>query len=160
MNKYILPVFAVMLLLSTPAQAETISYHDPFNSLFDAMIFAPQRIDSRTFSTPRMNVADLTDKIEITAELPGISEKDVNLTIEDGILTLSGERNEEKEEQAKDYYLKEFSSGSFSRSIRLPKNIDESKTEAVFKNGILTITIPKIEAKDEVVKKIPIKTAE
>ena len=85
-------------------------------------------------------------------------EKDINLSIEDGILTLSGTRQKEVEEQGKDYYVKEMSSGSFSRSVRLPKNIDESKIDAVFKNGILTITVPKTAAKEETSKKIKIKT--
>ena len=157
MNKYLLPVCAALIFCSPAADAQVISYHDPFNSLFDEMVFTPHRFENRSFSDPRMNIADLADKIEVTVELPGVNEEDINLSIEDNILTLSGERQQKLEEQSKDYYLKEFSSGSFSRSIRLPKNIDESKTEAVFKNGILTITIPKTESKEDVVKKIPIK---
>lgn len=157
MNKLMLPLLtAVTLLSSMPVQAQII-YPDPF---FDPMFFKPQKIETQHFIEPRMDVANLKDKIEIKAELPGMDENDVTLTCENGILTLSGVRQQEKEEQSKDYYLKEISSGSFSRSIRLPKNVDDSKIDAVFKKGILTITIPKTEIKEETAKKIPIKKGE
>ena len=156
MKKLILPALtAVSVLVSGTATAQ---YHDPF---FDSMLFAPHKIETAQFSVePRMNVADLKDKIEIKAELAGLNENDINLTCKNGILTLSGERKQEVEEQNTDYYLKEMSAGAFSRSIRLPENIDESKIEAVFKNGVLTITIPKTEKTTEDIKKIPIKKAE
>ena len=109
------------------------------------------------FAGPKMDVADLKDKIEVKVELPGQDKDAVTLTCENGILTLSGNRKQETEETSKDYYLKEISSGSFSRSIRLPKNIDESKIEAEFKNGVLTVIIPKTDEKKGAVKKIPIK---
>ena len=157
MKKYMLPMLtAAALLSSVPVQAQII-YPDPF---FDPMFFKPQRFDTQQIVDPRMDVANLKDKIEIKAELPGMDENDVTLTCENGILTLSGVRKQETEEQSKDYYLKETSSGSFSRSIRLPKNVDESKIDAVFKKGILTITIPKTEVKEESAKKIPIKKGE
>ncbi|HCU58408.1 MAG TPA: hypothetical protein DIC64_00310 [Alphaproteobacteria bacterium] len=102
----------------------------------------------------------MPDKIEVKAELPGMDEEKIDLSLEDGVLTLSGQRQEEISEENKNYYLKETSNGAFKRSVRLPKNIDESKIDAVFKNGILTITIPKTEAKAETLKKIPIKKAQ
>jgi len=161
MKKSILPILtAATVLSSAPAFAQMNSYHDPFNSLFDTMLFNPPRLEMRQFAEPKMDVIDLGDKIEVKAELPGIDENDVTLTLSDGILTLSGERKQEVEEQSKGYYLKEMSSGSFSRSIRLPANIDEDKINATFKNGILIVTVPKIETAPENVKKIPINKAE
>jgi len=159
MKKFMLPsLTAAAMLLSSPlAKAQTAHYPDPFNTFFDTMMLAPQRISSHRFAEPRMDVADLKDKIEVKAELPGMSEKDINLTLENNILTLSSTQHQEVEEQDKDYYLKEISSGSFSRSIRLPQNIDEQKIDAEFQNGILTITIPKTEVKEDTAKKIPIK---
>jgi len=159
MNKSLLNTLAATALFLTPlsAQAETISYPDPFNTFFDTMMLTPKRLSNRSFASPRMDVADLKDKIEVKAELPGMDEKDINLTLENNILTLSSTEHQEVEEQNKDYYLKEISSGSFSRSIRLPQNIDEQKIDAEFQNGILTITIPKTEVKEETAKKIPIK---
>jgi len=160
MRKVILPVITTALLMaSVPADAQMMR-HDPFNNFFDTMFFNPQNMAPAHFVQPRMDMADLPDKIEIKAELPGMDENNVTLTCEDGILTLSGENQQSTEEQSKDYYMKEMSSGSFSRSVRLPKNVDESKIDAVFKNGILTITIPKIEPKNDTVKKIPIKKGE
>ena len=160
MNKSLLNTLTAtaLFLAPLPANAETISYPDPFNTFFDTMMLTPRRLMSaQTFSAPRMDVADLKDKIEVKAELPGMDEKDINLTLENNILTLSSTEHHEVQEQDKDYYLKEISSGSFSRSIRLPQNIDEQKIDAEFKNGILTITIPKTEVKEDTAKKIPIK---
>lgn len=161
MKKSILPMMtATTLLLTAPAYAQMNTYRDPFNSFFDTMVFNPPRFEMQNIAGPKMDVIDLGDKIEVKAELPGIDENDVTLTLSDGILTLSGERKQEVEEQSKGYYLKEMSSGSFSRSIRLPANIDEDKINATFKNGILIVTVPKIETAPENVKKIPINKAE
>ena len=159
MNKSLLNTLAATALFLTPlpSNAEPMGYPDPFNTFFDTMMLTPKRLNAQAFSAPRMDVADLKDKIEVKVELPGMDEKDINLTLENNILTLSSTHQQEVEEQDKDYYLKEISSGSFSRSIRLPQNIDEQKIDAEFNNGILTITIPKTEVKEETVKKIPIK---
>ena len=150
-----LPVVAA-LMTATPADAQ-IRIRDPFNSFFDAMMLAPQQFEMPQFAGPKMDVADLKDKIEVKVELPGMEKDEVTLTCENGILTVSGRRKQETEEKNKDYYLKEISSGSFSRSVRLPENIDESKIRAEFKNGVLTVTIPKKEMKKNPVKTIPIK---
>jgi len=161
MNKFLLPmVAATTLLASSPSFAQTTEYSDPFDRFFDTMLFNPKRIDARISMGPKMDVADMGNQIEIKAELPGMDEKDVKLTYADEVLTLSGERQETTEEQSKGYYLKEISSGNFSRSIRLPKNVDISKIDAVFKKGILTIVIPKTEVKEDNVKTIPIKGEE
>lgn len=160
MKKYFL-MLAVVLFASQPAYAQLNGRQDPFDSFFDTMMFQPQKLMARQFvREPKMDVVDLKDKIEVKIELAGMSEKDFNLTCEDGVLTINGERKQEVEEQDKNYYLKEISSGAFSRSIQLPKNIDESKIEAVFKNGVLTVVIPKTEVKENQLKKIPIKTEE
>ena len=150
-----LPVVAA-LMTATPADAQ-IRIRDPFNSFFDAMMLSPQPFETPEFAGPKMDVADLNDKIEVKVELPGMEKDEVTLACENGILTLSGKRKQETEEKSKDYYLKEISSGSFSRSIRLPENIDESKITAEFKNGVLTVMIPKKEVKKNPVKTIPIK---
>lgn len=161
MRKNILPVLAAALLNSTPADAQMTIYHDPFNTYFDSMFINPQRFETKHLMEPRMDMADLKDKIVIKAELPGMDENNVKLSVENNVLTLSGERKQETEEENNGYYFKETSSGSFSRSIRLPKNIDDTKIDAVFKKGILTISIPKVEVKEEDnVKTIPIKSEE
>ena len=158
MRKFLLslPVVAV-LMTAAPAGAQSVRIRDPFNSFFDAMMFDPRPFEMPQFSGPKMDVADLKDKIEVKVELPGMEKDEVTLTCENGILTVSGKRKQETEEKSKDYYMKEISSGSFSRSVRLPENIDESKIEAEFKNGVLTVMIPKTEIKKDPVKTIPIK---
>ncbi|MBO4520787.1 MAG: Hsp20/alpha crystallin family protein [Alphaproteobacteria bacterium] len=158
MKKFLLslPVVAV-LMTAAPADAQSVRIRDPFNSFFDAMMFDPRPFEMPQFAGPKMDVADLKDKIEVKAELPGMEKDEVTLTCENGILTVSGKRKQETEEKSKDYYMKEISSGSFSRSVRLPENIDESKIEAEFKNGVLTVMIPKTEIKKDPVKTIPIK---
>ena len=91
----------------------------------------------------RFEVAETDDAIELTAELPGIDEKDVELTMVDGVLTIKGEKKAEKETKEKDYYLSERQYGSFVRSLRLPESIDENKIKARFDKGVLTVILPK-----------------
>ena len=161
MKKYLLSVFALFVALSaTSASAQLMDINDPFNDILSTMPLHQNYIRVQQMSAPRIDVAELKDTIEVKAELPGMIADDVKLTCENNILTLSGDKKSAVEEKGKDYYLKEISSGAFSRSIRLPKNIDESKINAVFKNGILTISIPKTEEKEDMIHKIPIKTEE
>lgn len=158
MHKILLPVLTAGAIISAvPSYAQMPTYQDPFDSFFNNIVFQPQRLALRSVAEPRMNMIDLGDKLEIKAELPGIDEKDITLTCENGILTLSGERKQETEETGQTYYIQEISSGSFSRSIRLPQNVDESKIDAQFKKGILTIIIPKIANNNDSTHKIPIK---
>ncbi len=114
------------------------------NRLFDAFM-SPLDTTSEKDMVPKLDVAELKDRYEVKAELPGMDENDIELTIEDGLLTISGEKKAETEEKEKGYYLKECSYGSFSRSVRLPENIVDDKIEAKFKKGVLTVKLPKKE---------------
>ena len=80
---------------------------------------------------------------EISAELPGIDEKNVEVKVADDILTIKGEKQEEKEEKTKDYHLSERSFGSFQRAFQVPSGVDTDKIDAKFSKGILTVTLPK-----------------
>ena len=113
------------------------------NRLFDAFMSPLETTETRAVMVPKLDVAELKDKFEIKAELPGMDEKDIELSIDDGLLTISGEKKAETEEKDKGYYLKECSYGTFSRSVRLPDNIADDKIEAKFKKGVLTIDLPK-----------------
>lgn len=113
--------------------------------------------ETRAVMSPKLDVAELKDKFEIKAELPGMDEKDIELSLDDGLLTISGEKKAETEEKDKGYYLKECSYGTFSRSIRLPDNIADDKIEAKFKKGVLTIDLPKKEVIPPKSRKIAIK---
>jgi HSP20 family protein len=104
-----------------------------------------------------MDVSETEKVIEITAELPGLEEKDVDIRFADGVLTIRGEKKSEKEEKDKDYHLVERRYGSFARSVSLPANTDPAKIKATIENGVLKVTVQKPEPK--VAKKIDVKTA-
>ena len=140
-----------------PRTTDVWGLQSDINRLFDAFINPFEGSEGRSSLSPRLDVAELKNKYEIKAELPGIDEKDLNLSYEDGLLTISGEKKTENEEKEKGYYLKECSYGSFSRSVRLPENIAEDKIEAKFKKGVLTIDIPKKEITPAKTRKITIK---
>ena len=105
---------------------------------------------------PRAELTAQGDAYEVAVELPGIDDKDVELSILDNMLTIKGEKKEEKEEKKKDYYLSERSYGTFRRSIRLPDDIDPEKMSAVMKNGVMTIAIQKTKGSPSRERQIPI----
>jgi HSP20 family protein len=107
---------------------------------------------------PAVDVAETDKSYEIAAELPGMDEKDVEVNFSNGTLTIKGEKNEEKEEKKKDYYLSERHYGSFQRSFAVPDDVDENKIEAAFKNGVLTVSLPKTPEAQKKEKQIAIKT--
>lgn len=92
---------------------------------------------------PRVDISENGDAFLIKAELPEIRKEDVKITVENGALTLSGERKMEKEEKGKKYHRIERSYGSFSRMFTLPDNVDAAQAKAAFKDGMLTLTLPK-----------------
>ena len=96
-----------------------------------------------TAVAPRIDVSETDTEIKIEAELPGVDEKDVEVVLSDGRLTIKGEKKQEKEEKKKDYHLVERSYGSFARSIALPFEADPDQVKATFAKGVLTVTVPK-----------------
>ena len=94
---------------------------------------------------PRVDIMETDDSFIIKMDLPEVDKKDVKVAIDDGVLSISGERHHEKEEKDKKYHLIERYSGSFQRSFSVPDNLDEAKVEASFKDGIRTITCGKTE---------------
>ncbi len=104
----------------------------------------------------KFDVSDSEDAIEISAELPGIDEKDVDLSLSDGILTIKGEKKTESEEKKKDYYCRERQFGSFVRAFRVPDSVDEAKIKASFDNGVLEVSLPKRPEAKAKAKKISI----
>jgi len=108
---------------------------------------------------PAVDVAESEKAYEITAELPGMDEKDIEVKVAESRLTIKGEKQEEKEEKKKDYYLHERHFGSFERSFELPTTVDADKIEANFKKGVLTVTLPKKAEAQKPAKKIDVKAA-
>jgi len=117
---------------------------EPFESRFEGF-------------SPRIDVTESDKELKITAELPGMDEKDIDVSLNKDTLTIKGEKKEEKEDKGKDYYRSERSFGSFSRTIPLPSEIDTDKVKAEFKKGVLTVTMPKTAEAIRETKKIPIK---
>jgi HSP20 family protein len=126
---------------------------DPFRSLFQEVQKTFEDFSRRTpfarfgsdMLSPKIDVAEGNDAIEVTAELPGVDEKDVNVTLEDDVLTIRGEKKTERNEQDKDknWHVVERSFGSFTRAIPLPFDPDATKVEAKFDKGVLRIRLPK-----------------
>lgn len=107
-----------------------------------------------TFS-PRVDVVETDKEIKVSAELPGMDENDIELRLDDNVLTIRGEKKQEKEEKDKNYYRAERVYGTFQRAIVLPAEVDADKAEALFKNGVLTVRFPK--TTESRAKKISIK---
>lgn len=105
---------------------------------------------------PRVNVTEDSDAIKITAELPGMDEKDIELFVTSDSVSLKGEKKQETEEKHGEHYCLERAYGRFERTIPLPSEIHTDRVEAVYKKGILTITLPKTEEAKSQWKKVPI----
>jgi HSP20 family protein len=106
--------------------------------------------------SPRVDVVETDKEIKISVELPGLEEKDIDVGLSQNVLTISGEKRQEKEEKGHNYLRAERSYGSFRRSIPLPAEVDAGKTDAVFRKGVLTVTLPKT-VKEQARKRITIK---
>ena len=122
--------------------------------------FSPE-LSSRDL-TPTMDVTETEKEYEVKAELPGMEEKDVEVTLTDGVLTIRGEKKIDHEEKGKGFHMVERSYGSFSRSLELPAGIDPETIKATLEKGVLTVSIPKKAAdvkKVEVKEKKDLKTA-
>ncbi|MEE9139287.1 MAG: Hsp20/alpha crystallin family protein, partial [Alphaproteobacteria bacterium] len=107
--------------------------------------------------TPRVDITENEKEITVSAELPGLDEKDIGVVLSDDMLTIKGEKREEEEEKRKGYYVMERRYGSFQRSFRLPETVDRDRIDAAFERGILTIHMPKTAKAKTAEKKIKIK---
>lgn len=110
-------------------------------------------------SGPVVDVSETEKSYEIVAELPGLDEKDIEVKLANGGLSIKGEKHAEKEEKKKDYYLHERHFGTFERYFRLPDGVEAEKIEAIFSKGVLTVTLPKTPEARSAEKKIPVKAA-
>lgn len=108
---------------------------------------------------PAMDLVEKATEYEITAELPGIDEKNVEIKLSNHMLTIKGEKSEEKEEKEKDYFLSERRYGSFQRSFQLPEGVEVDKIDATFARGVLTVKLPKTSDAQKAEKKIAVKAA-
>ncbi len=116
-----------------------------FNGFFSGPSLFRRLEESEDYLTPKVDVSENENEYLVKAEVPGLSGQDIKVEIERGLLKLSGERREEKEEKDETYHVRERRYGSFVRTFILPENVDEEKISAVTRDGILTVTIPKAE---------------
>ncbi|MDR9501871.1 MAG: Hsp20/alpha crystallin family protein [Desulfurivibrionaceae bacterium] len=140
----------------TTLQQEMNRMFDDFFSGFD---FLPSTVMEESLSrfAPNIDVKETPKEIKVMAELPGMDEKDISISLEDDFLLIKGERQEEKKEDDEEYFYREISSGSFRRMIPLTAKVDADKVEAEFKKGVLKVTLPKVAgAESEKAKKIEI----
>ena len=127
---------------------DLLNVRDEMNRLFDSVFSGwPERRESLLEGdwAPSVDVAETDEEIVVTAELPGVKQEEVDISIADSVLTLKGEKKEEKEVKEKNYHRIERSYGSFQRSISLPTGVEASKAKATYKDGILRVTVPKVE---------------
>ena len=117
-------------------------WHIPFRR--SAVDVAPiWRGDISLGATPAVDIIDKDDAYKLTAELPGVDEKQVELRFSDSTLTIEGKKDEEPEDAKQDHFVSERHYGDFHRTFRVPDGVDADKIEAQFRNGVLTVTLPK-----------------
>jgi HSP20 family protein len=126
-------------------------------SMFDFDL--PELTRGRWSVVPSMDLVEKDAEYEITAELPSIDEKNVEIKLSNHLLTIKGEKEDKTEEKRKDYYLSERRYGSFQRSFHLPDGVDADKIEANFARGVLTVKLPKTAEAQKAEKKIAVKAA-
>ena len=137
---------------------------DPFRAMRREMENALRAVDQNWPSAdigagaPAINVAETKDAYEVTAELPGVDQKDINVSLEDNQLVISGEKNAESRKEEKDWHVEERSYGSFYRSISLPFEPEDGAVDAHFDKGVLHLTIKKPAKAIKATKTIGIKT--
>lgn len=108
---------------------------------------------------PSTDIAEADDHVVVEIELPGMSDKDIDITMSEGALSIRGEKRVERENKSKGVYMSERSYGAFYRTIPLPPGLDTDKAEATFRNGVLEIRLPKTREALANVKRIPVKAA-
>jgi HSP20 family protein len=132
------------------------SWRLPFRrSVFDADPFWRRELTLAT--NPAIDIIEKDNAYQIIAELPGLDEKNIEVKMSNGTLTIRGEKQEDKEEKKKGYYLRERHFGSFERHFRIPDGVDADKIDASFKKGVLTVTLPKTPEAQKPEKRIEVK---
>ena len=133
-----------MAIIRWDPYRDVVTLRERMNRLFDDAFSSREQGDltAGTWS-PSVDIHEKDKELVLTAEIPGVKEEDVDVEIEDNVLTLRGKKEFEKETKEDDYHRIERSYGSFYRSFTLPTNVDRDKIEANFDDGLLRITMPK-----------------
>ncbi len=131
-----------LMRYSRPENKMNKRFSDIMDEFFNDAINA-----NRDSFVPSIDISESDDQFMISAELPGMKKEDINISLENGRLSLSGERTFKQEEEGKTFHRVETKYGSFNRSFQLPDNVDEDSIQASYENGLLNITINKQENK-------------
>lgn len=105
----------------------------------------------------KFDLSESGKAVKLVADIPGVDEKDVEVLVQDGVLTIKGKKNSEHEEEGEDFYVSERSFGSFSRAFRLPDGVDEQAVDAHFDKGVLTVNLPKVSKSKTEGRRVPVK---
>jgi HSP20 family protein len=141
-------------------ESDVMRFRNEMDRIFDNFFSDPfgllpiSRLESAF--TPRVDVVETEKEVTVTAEIPGMDEKDIQVTLMDGRLTIGGEKSSEHEEETGQYHRMERSYGSFRRDVVLPAEVERDKVDAVFSKGVLTITLPKLAESVKRTRKIPV----
>jgi HSP20 family protein len=136
------------------APSRVLSPFEGFDRMFDEFLgrgwMRPFRRDWLAFpefqmTMPKVDVIDRDEEVVVRAEVPSVKKEDIEVSISGNMVTIKGETKKEEKEEKGDYYRAEISRGSFSRMVSLPADVDESKAKAALKDGVLELTLPKIE---------------
>jgi HSP20 family protein len=142
-----------------PLSALQADINRAFGDFWASLGPAPWDRNDSTEVSPRIDVRDAGKVIEIIAELPGLDESDIKLSLADGMLGIRGEKKVERTAKNKGYVLQERSYGAMERIVPIPEGLDLDSAQANFKNGTLTVTIPKKAETDQATKRIPVQAA-
>jgi len=137
-------------------QKEMNRMFDSFSQSFFDFPSLDRKVGLARTISPKIDVVETDKEVTVTAELPGMEEKDIEVNFSRDTLVIKGEKKAEKEEKKEDYYFMERSYGSFHRAIPVSAGVDRDKVEAAFKNGVLKVTLPKTEQAQKETKKIRI----
>src|ERR1700744_2280860 len=134
-----------MALIRWEPVRELGTIQSEMNRLFNSFFDTPTPANGTTFRRwiPAMDLVETDGAFVLKADLPGLSESDVNIELDDNVLTISGERKSEHEDRKAGYYRVERSYGSFRRSMTLPEGVEAESVKATFANGVLEVTVPK-----------------
>ena len=149
-----------MSIMRFRPRRDLVSIRDEVNHLFDNFFTGwpePRQGLLEGEWAPSIDVAETNGDITVTAELPGVKQEEVDIAIADDVLTLKGEKKEERKEEKEDYHLSERRYGMIERAIRLPATADQDAVEAAFDKGVLTVTVPKHAAPEKTARKVEIK---
>lgn len=136
-----------MAVVSWRPMRDVFSLQEEINRMFDDLLgrMPVERREERRTWTPAVDVYETPDSLVVEVEAPGMDKKDLHLSIQDNVLTVKGERNWEEKKNDRHYHRVERAYGQFQRSFTLPAVADTTRVKAAYKDGILTITLPKVE---------------